>query len=233
TGVMRPWLKKMTASVLAATLVLPTGLASAATKFPDVNPNTVTPDVQQAIEALAEQGIIQGFSDGTFGPNKSITRAQFAKILAQVKGLEPNPAAAAQFTDVKDPEQQGWVGALVAAGLTTGTTATTYSPNRPIQRDQAATFLVRALGLEAVAKALDLTPTTTDGARIHASHKANVGLLEKIGLVKGYPNGAYGPGDPFKRQQAANLLYNIQQNGDRYVEAAQALLHRVDVVHNN
>jgi len=74
---------------LAATLVLPAGIAGAATKFPDVNPNTVTPDVQQAIEALAEQGIIQGFPDGTFGPNKSITRAQFAKILAQSKVLSP------------------------------------------------------------------------------------------------------------------------------------------------
>ena len=230
---MKKVFKKVATSALAATLVLPAGIAGAATKFPDVNPNTVTPDVQQAIEALAEQGIIQGFPDGTFGPNKSITRAQFAKILAQVKGLKPNPAAAAQFTDVKDPEQRGWVGALVEAGLTTGTTPTTYSPNRPIQRDQAATFLVRALGLEEVAKELDLTPTTTDGARINASHKANVGLLEKIGLVKGYPNGAYGPGDPFKRQQAANLLYKVQQEGDTYVAAAHALLNKVEVVYND
>jgi len=230
---MNKLFKKVATTALAATLVLPAGIAGAAAKFPDVNPNTVAPEVQQAIESLAEQGIINGFPDGTFGPNKSITRAQFAKILAQVLGLQANPSAAAQFTDVKDPEQKGWVGALYAAGLTTGTTATTYSPNKPIQRDQAATFLVRALGIEDVAKELNLTPNTIDGARINDSHKANVGLLEKIGLVKGYPNGYYGPGDAFKRQQAANLLYKVQQEGDTFVNAAKSLLNKVEVVYND
>jgi len=232
TRAMKRFLKKVATTTLAAALVLPAGLAGAAPMFPDVNSKTVTPDVQEAIESLASQGIIKGFPDGTFGPNKAITRAQFAKILAQIEGLQPNPAAAAQFVDVKDPEQKGWVGALYAAGLTTGTTATTYSPNKPIQRDQAATFLVRALELSDVAKELNLTPSTTDGARINDSHRANVGLLEKVGLIKGYPNGSFGPGDPFKRQQAANLLYKVQQNGDEYVSAAKALVNKVEVTQN-
>src|SRR5690606_29909881 len=104
-------------------LSVPPGAAtvSAASVFPDVNPNTVSEKVQRAIEALSAQGIIRGFPDGTFGPNKAITRAQFAKILAQVQDLEPKPEAAAQFADISDPEQRGWIGALVAAGLTTGT----------------------------------------------------------------------------------------------------------------
>jgi hypothetical protein len=229
---MKRFLKKVATTALAAALVLPAGLAGAVPMFPDVNSKTVTPDVQEAIESLASQGIIKGFPDGTFGPNKAITRAQFAKILAQIEGLQPNPAAAAHFTDVKDPEQQGWVGALYAAGLTTGTTATTYSPNKPIQRDQAVSFLVRALELTDVANELDLTPITTDGARINASHKANVGLLEKVGLIKGYPDGSFGPGDAFKRQQAANLLYKVQQNGDEYVNAAKALVNKVEVTQN-
>lgn len=103
--------------------------------------------------------------------NQSITWAQFAKILAQVEGLEPNPAAAEQFADIIDLEQKGWIETLVAVGLTTGTSETTYSPNQPIQREQAATFIVRALGLEEVAKELNLKPATTDGERIHVSHR--------------------------------------------------------------
>lgn len=156
---------------IAVSLLLPSGFAVGADRFPDVNPNTVTPEVQEAIVSLAAQGIINGFQDGTFGPNKSITWAQFAKILAQVKGLEPNPAAAEQFADIIDLEQKGWIETLVAVGLTTGTSETTYSPNQPIQREQAATFIVRALGLEEVAKELNLKLATTDGERIHVSHR--------------------------------------------------------------
>lgn len=216
---------------LPGTPLFPTGPVTvhAASVFPDVNPNTVSEKVQRAIEALSAQGVIRGFPDGTFGPNKPITRAQFAKILAQVQDLEPKPEAAAQFTDISDPEQRGWVGALVAAGLTTGTSPTTFSPNQPIQRDQFATFLARALGAEDIAKRLDKTPATKDGARISSAHRANVALLMDLGLVGGFPDGTYGPAQPVKRQQAASVLYDLMQNRTKYEQAARQLANDVQI----
>ena len=226
---MKRLCKRLGMMALAGALLLPgmpgvpagTATVHAATVFPDVTPQTVGEKVQRAIEALAAQGIIRGFPDGTFGPNRAITRAQFAKILAQVQNLEPKPEAAAQFTDISDPEQKGWVGALVAAGLTTGTTPTTFSPNQPIQRDQFATFLVRALGAEEIAKRLNKTPNTKDGARISDAHRANVALLMDLGLMGGFPDGTYGPAQPVKRQQAASVLYDLMQNRARYEQSVR------------
>jgi len=220
------------ALLLPGTPFVPAGPAtvSAASVFPDVTPGTVGEKVQRAIEALSAKGIIRGFPDGNFGPNKAITRAQFAKILAQVQELEPKPEAAAQFTDISDPEQRGWVGALVAAGLTTGTSPTTFSPNQPIQRDQFATFIVRALGAEEIAKKLNKTPNTKDGSRISDAHRANVALLMELGLIGGFPDGTYGPAQPVKRQQAASVLYDLLQNRKRYEQSARQLSNDVRIV---
>jgi hypothetical protein len=231
--IMKRLRKRLTLAALAVALLMPgmPGAAAAGSSpvFPDVNANTVTAKVQKAIETFSAEGIIRGYPDGTFGPNKPITRAQFAKILAQVQGLEPNPEAASQFTDITDPEQRGWVGALVAAGLTTGTMPATYSPNQPIQRDQFATFLTRALGAEEIAERLGKTPGTKDGARISAAHRANVALLMELGLVSGYPDGNYGPAQPVKRQQAASVLYDLRQNREHYRQAARQLANHLQV----
>lgn len=96
---------------------------------------------QGAISWLAGLGPVVGATRTAFHPDKALSRGEFAAMLHQVAG---QPAAQMHpFSDVTDPEQQQPVAWMVAESITTGTSATTFSPDDTITRGQLATFLYR------------------------------------------------------------------------------------------
>ena len=101
------------------------------------------------VERLRELGITTGNADGTYGPNRPVTRAEMAVFLNRAFQLS-QPAAGSVFGDV--PADQWYAQAVEAirlAGITTGcsTVPSLYCPIDPVKRDQMATFVARALGL--------------------------------------------------------------------------------------
>lgn len=113
--------------------------------FSDLSGDPPHPD-REAIEALAARGIIAGYSDELFGPDDTITRAQFATMVVRALGL---PLADHHtFTDVKDSDWYApFVGTAYAYGIVKGTSATTFSPNAAITRQEAAVMVTRAAEL--------------------------------------------------------------------------------------
>ena len=98
-----------------------------------------------AIAALENAGIIKGYGDGTFGPGKTVTRNHMAKIIANAFELDAPAGATTPFEDVSaDSEYAGYITALYTAGITTGTTSTTFSGTANVTRGQMASFVVRA-----------------------------------------------------------------------------------------
>lgn len=101
---------------------------------------------QKAIEQLASRKIINGMNDTSFAPDKTMTRAQFATIVVQALGMEPQ--ATNVFTDVKsDAWYAGYVGTAYSKGIVSGTTATKFNPEGTITREQAAAMVARAAKL--------------------------------------------------------------------------------------
>jgi hypothetical protein len=97
-----------------------------------------------AIQALADAGIIAGFDDGTFRPSAPVTRAQAATLLG--RWLDVDEVATGPFTDVQaGSTHAGFINALYELEIVTGTTATTFSPANPLQRQQTASLIARAL----------------------------------------------------------------------------------------
>ncbi|GKV56608.1 hypothetical protein NCCP2222_25550 [Sporosarcina sp. NCCP-2222] len=95
----------------------------------------------KAIAALSEKGIISGYGDGRFGPNDPIKRGQMASILVKAFDL-PRQVNNDPFTDIWNSlSHRENILAIYALGITTGTTPTTFSPNAPITRGQAAKML--------------------------------------------------------------------------------------------
>jgi len=92
-----------------------------------------------------EQGITKGTSDTTFSPNATCTRAQIVTFLWRSQA-SPAAGAAHPFADVAGnayyAEAVKWA---VLEGVTSGTTATTFSPNDNCTRAQIVTFLFRAI----------------------------------------------------------------------------------------
>ncbi|WP_338751882.1 S-layer homology domain-containing protein [Bacillus sp. FJAT-52991] len=110
--------------------------------FRDVTKDNVRYD---SIAALAERGIISGYSNGMVKPNEVLTRAQMAKMISLSFNYKTNANAVTPFKDVpKGHWATPYIDALVRNGVTTGTTATTFSPNDKLTRQQMALFLYRA-----------------------------------------------------------------------------------------
>ena len=99
-----------------------------------------------AIVAVTGAGIASGYPDGTYRPDRAVTRGQMATFLTNAFGLKTSPPA---FADTVGTTHAPAVGAITAAGIANGYPDGTYRPDRPVTRGQMATFLTNALDLDA------------------------------------------------------------------------------------
>jgi uncharacterized lipoprotein YddW (UPF0748 family) len=100
------------------------------------------------IELLAALGIVEGTSATRYEPNRYVTRAQMASILARTFASgyrSPLPAGPLPFTDVSPGSVHAdAIARVAAAGITTGVTPTRFQPNRNVPREQMASFVTRS-----------------------------------------------------------------------------------------
>ena len=95
---------------------------------------------------MAIEGLTTGVSLNLFGADQTNTRGQLAAFLWRFAG-EPTPAAPSGFDDVpEDAYFEDPVAWMKALGITTGTSATEFSPGGTVTRGQAAAFLWRLAG---------------------------------------------------------------------------------------
>ena len=100
----------------------------------------------KAVLWAKETGVTSGTSATTFNPGGGCTRAQVVTFLWRAEGKPAPTSANNPFTDV--PAGQYYTDAVlwaVGAGVTTGTGATTFSPDKTCTRGQIVTFLYRDL----------------------------------------------------------------------------------------
>ena len=113
--------------------------------FPDISGANAHKD-QPAIEALAARGIIDGKPDGSFDPEGSMTRAEFAAIVVRALGL--TPAASDTFNDVPASAWYApYVGTASSFGLINGVGGGRFDPEGSITRQEAAVMVSRAAAL--------------------------------------------------------------------------------------
>ena len=109
--------------------------------FPDVPAGKY---YTKAVLWAVENGITAGFKDGTFGPNKTCTRAQIVTFLWRFDG-EPVPRS--MYNPFPDVDVNAYYGQAVLwaveHGITSGFKDGTFGPNKTCTRDQIVTFLFR------------------------------------------------------------------------------------------
>jgi hypothetical protein len=178
-----------------------------------------------AIQGLKERGIVGGYPSAAgseFRPDATLTRGQFAKMLALTLDIPVDPDAVAPFEDVEPGLYPGaYVAALASRGIAKGTTPKTFSPYATLTQAQLMTLLVR--GLDTVKPgALGDHPTTNwppnyQGALgpFDPTHGPNMLRAELNGLVDGligYGRG-WDPWRPATRAEAAQALWNFLAKG--------------------
>lgn len=140
------------------------GNADASVSVPAVSaPGTTFSDVknhanQTAIEALASRGIINGMGQGTFMPNKTMTRAEFAAIVTRALGLAANDTKV--FSDVPSSKwYAGYIGTANSSGIVNGVGNGKFNPEGTITRQEAAAMVARAAKLCGLDTAMDAAAT--------------------------------------------------------------------------
>lgn len=121
------------------------------TSMPVMDTEITFPDIADscyvsAILELASRSIINGSDDGNFYPDDTMTRAEFAKIVVSSLGLPLTTVE--QFEDVSSTDWFApYVGAAYTYGIVNGTSATTFTPQGTITRQEAAVMVARAATL--------------------------------------------------------------------------------------
>ena len=173
-------------------LVFSLSFSFAASKFADVNGTKY----ETAVTKLNNSGIIDGFTDGSFRPQNSVTRAQLCKLL--VEALDLKKTSNVVVTQFKDVESSNWfydyVKVAVDNGVVIGYTDGTFRPNNDVNYNELITMIIRAMGKEKT-----MTDKTWPSA--YMAFASYYGLLSNMS----YPDAT----QPAIRGEVSIALYNM------------------------
>lgn len=144
--------------------------------FSDVNDNTPG---AEAIKKLANAGIINGYGDGTFGPNNFLTRAELTKIVNLVYGYtEP---AEENFWDVAESDWY-YKQVLIAkkSGYIVGFEDGSFGGERPLTREEVCVVINRCVELMTLDTGITISDEVSDWA-VEAVNKVVSNLLMPLG----------------------------------------------------
>ena len=162
-----------------------------------------------AVDYVTENGIMQGYGNKIFNPNKDLTRAQLAKLLYNLENPSEKAETDVTFSDVAEGD---WCYDAVmwaaSAGVVKGYTDGTFRPNTPVNRQEMVTMIYRY----AQYKGLDTThdadgwSSFQDSASIGTFAKDAVAWAAENGVVNGYTNGTFKPRGTATRGHVAQVM---------------------------
>ena len=203
--------KKVVACIAAVCLpFLFTAAAEGTPRFSDVPADAF---YAYPVEWLLANNITNGTSPTTFSPDRFVTRGEMAAFLWRAAG-RPVAATACGFVDV--PQRIFYAQAtcwLVSAGITNGTSPTTFSPDRFVTRGEMAAFLWRAAGRPDTAAPHHFSDITSD-----KYYEVAVRWLRASGVSVGVGSPyRYSPANPVTRAQMAAFLWRSAFPGEARV----------------
>ncbi len=137
-------MKKILFIIIVLIMTLASYMNVYAQSYPDVQKNAV---LEEAVGLLSGYGIIQGYPDGTFKPDKDVTRAEMAKIIIVASGYsEYSQNMTSVYDDMHGHWAEKYVELANALNLVNGISPTTYGPDNLIKFEEAYTMIIRLLG---------------------------------------------------------------------------------------
>ena len=186
-------LKKVLALVLAFACAFTMFAGAAFTDQADIK---VKSDV---VDTLVSLGVIEGFEDGSFQPNGTVTRAQMAKMIYVLRTGNSDASAynddKTTFTDINGHWARGYIKYCQSLNIIAGKSSTIFAPNASVTAQEAAKMLLVTLGYDAQKAGL---VGSGWASKTNALADEN-GLLEDV-------NTSFTAACP--RQYAAQLIYN-------------------------
>ncbi|WP_100401915.1 S-layer homology domain-containing protein [Bacillus sp. FJAT-42315] len=183
---------------LVVGFMFPYSSQAATTAFKDVS------SFKKEIEFLTGQGVIFGYSDGTFRPNEPILRVQAVQMLMREMKPELDQVPDPNFIDMK-PGDRGYedVAKAVALGVISGKGDNRFDPRGKLTRAEMAIILVRAYELGGIFPKGFSDVSKSSVAYWHIS------ALAANNITVGYNDGTFRPGKTIDRAQFSAFMARI------------------------
>lgn len=185
-------MKKILATLLVAAMTLTSFISVSAASFTDVSDND---SYYEAVEILTALDLIEGYEDGSFGPDKTITRAEAAAMVVRMLGLESAATKGeTRYTDVPATHwASGYVNVGTSQGIIAGHGDGTFAPEDPVTYEQMVKMVIYAMGFSPMADQVGQYPANV------LTIAAQYNVLDKVSAK----NGVAAP-----RKDVAQIIYN-------------------------
>ena len=168
------------------------------------------------IEKTERHGVyIVGYTDGTFGPSRSMTRSEaaaiFARLLAEKNGDTISTAANTKFTDVpRNAWYSGYVKYLANNGITYGKSKTIFAPNDAITRAEFTAMAVRFFEVYGDGDS-DLMEQFSSFNDVSSGYWAAeyIRYAAKHGWINGYGDGSFRADDEINRAEVVTIVNRL------------------------
>lgn len=196
-------LKSAGSLLLVFVLVLSMGIGTFAVTFTDVSGHWA----ETYILKWAEEGVVNGYKDGTFRPGNDITRAEAATAVCRFLKLDTNKAFSNPYNDVdKNMWYYNYIMACYEANVMIGYGDGRFGPEDHISRQDAITALARAVNL----KTGDMgAEKFSDGGQVAAYALGYVNAMIRDGYVNGYQDNTLRPMNNINRAEFVKTLYYV------------------------
>ena len=162
------------------------------------------------IEALYDEGIINGKGNGIFAPDDSITRSEFIALIVRILDVAPSNIEL-PFEDVS---ADNWYASVLKSALSAGliSSDTVFRPDAVISREEMAAILARSYNWKFPPKDIGTGELTfTDKADISNWAIDSVRLASDLGLINGMTDGTFSPKATATRAQSASVIYRFKE----------------------
>lgn len=166
-------------------------------------------ETKPSVEVKVHEAYIKGFPDGTFGPEKNVTRAQVATMIARILGYTDGPVNTAPFKDI--PSNHYAAGAIAFVkerGIMNGDVNGNFRASENITRAQMATVVANFKQLS-VEENVAITFNDTKGHWAQWIIEAN----RAAGIINGRQNGSFAPDEHLTRAQAVVMMNRMFERG--------------------
>lgn len=186
--------------------------------LPGVGFGDVNGSDREAVEALAERGVINGRGNELFVPEDGMTRAEFCAIIVRALGLKA--AGVDAFDDVaRESWYYGYVGTAFAKGIVNGVGNGCFAPDGGITREAAAVMTARAAQLCGLDTSLtkseqrDILSQFGDYTRSSEWAREGLAFCYKSGVLDDADT-LIRPSDEVKRIEVAKMVYNMLKRAE-------------------
>lgn len=190
---------------------IPSGNGNSATKkyFNDLDEAAWA---KEAIDKLSENGVVNGYPDGSFKPNAAVKREEFATMIVKAFNISQNENAM-NFSDcVKGEWYTTFVASLGTLNIVVGDDNGCFGIGNDITREDAAVILWRTMNhINKKINAENKEVNFEDSDIISDYAKEAVTMLAKLGVINGKGNNRFAPKEPINRAESAKLIYTLSE----------------------